>query len=184
MFDDSSVHRSIEINKVDPKSAGQLAAFLRRSFIEAYQGVHTAANLNTYCSQQYTQAQQQKVLDSPKYEVYFAKRSTKNVGVLVLNHRRCPLKPDLQAIELKQLYLLSSEYKTGLGRLLLEFSFQQSIELGNGWMWLCVSDLNHRAQRFYEKMGFERIGKGETLEVGTDQLPSSIMLRRLKSEEC
>ena len=61
----------------------------------------------------------------------------------------------------------------------MEQSYRIVRDLNKEWIWLCVSDLNFRAQRFYQKMNFEKIGKGPILTVGTDQLTSSIMLRQL-----
>lgn len=42
-------------------------------------------------------------------------------------------------------------------------------------LWLCVSDANERAQRFYQKLGFKLLSPGPTLEVGTDHLSSTIL---------
>ena len=147
--------------------------------MEAYKDQHSAENMETYCSQNYTTEKQEKVISDPNYDVSFADKSGSEVGALVIHHHSCPLKPNLNSSELKQLYLLSSEYGTGLAKLLMEHSFELVKNQGNKWVWLCVSDLNYRAQRFYQKMNFEKIGEGPVLEVGTETLPSSIMLRRL-----
>jgi len=39
-------------------------------------------------------------------------------------------------------------------------------DAGASWMWLVVSDLNHRAQSFYRKRGFQPLGNGPELIVG------------------
>ena len=161
------------------ESAKLLARFLISSFIDAYKDQYSAENMETYCSQHYTFEEQEKVLNDSNYDVFFADKSGSEVGALVIHHHSCPLKPNLNSSELKQLYLLSSEYGTGLAKLLMEHSFELVKNQGNKWVWLCVSDLNYRAQRFYQKMNFEKIGEGPVLEVGTERLPSSIMLRRL-----
>ena len=50
---------------------------------------------------------------------------------------------------------------------------------GRDWVWLLVSDKNLRALAFYAKYDFTRIGTGETIYVGRDTLPSSILARRI-----
>lgn len=170
---------SIQLEKAGLHSVELLVDFLQTSFVDAYKDVHSPKNIELYFSQHYHASAQQKLLTNPDYDVFFAKKATRQVGVLMVHHHNCPLKKVLNASELKQLYLLPTEYGTGLGKYLIEKSFALTRERGNEWMWLCVSELNYRARRFYQKMDFKSIGKGPILKVGTDKLPSAIMLRQL-----
>jgi len=169
----------IKLKKVGIESVELLGELLRSSFVEAYHDVHTKENIDTYFAQYYNNKVLGNTIEDPSYDIFFAHKDSKAVGVLVLHHHHCPLRPALKASELKQLYVLSSEYGTGLGKYLMEQSYKIVSDLNNEWIWLCVSDLNYRAQRFYQKMNFERIGEGPILTVGTDQLTSSVMLRQL-----
>lgn len=170
---------SISLKKAALESAELLANFLKSSFIDAYHDVHSEANIEAYCNEFYTREHQEKAIADTNYDIYFALKAGKEVGVLVINHQSCHLRPELKSSELKQIYLRSSEYGTGLGKSLMEHAYKLIASRGNEWVWLCVSDLNHRAQRFYEKSNFQRIGKGPILKVGTERLPSSIMIRQL-----
>ena len=82
---------------------------------------------------------------------------------------------DGESSELKQIYILSSEYGTGLGKFLFESASEVARNAGRKWLWLSVSDINYRAQAFYKKLDFQSIGPGSAFEVGTDQLSSTIM---------
>ncbi|MEM9327772.1 MAG: GNAT family N-acetyltransferase [Bacteroidota bacterium] len=175
--------RKVQLEKVNSRALGLLASVLKTSFLEAYREEHSMENIEAYCDQHYTLEALEKVIKDPAYDVYLAKKKGQDVAALVIYHRSCPLRPQVKASELKQLYVLSSQYGTGLGKHLMEKSFEIVREGGGEWIWLCVSDRNYRAQRFYLKMNFEKIGKGPVLEVGTEKLPSSIMIRRLKREE-
>lgn len=169
----------IKLEQVGLDSVELLSELLEFSFVDAYRDEHTQENIETYCSQHYDKVELEKIISDPTYDIFFANKAGREVGVLVLHHHSCPLRPELRSSELKQLYVLSSEYGTGLGKYLMEQSFKLVCDSNNEWMWLCVSDLNYRAQRFYQKMNFEKIGQGPILEVGTDRLASSIMLRPL-----
>ena len=160
-------------------SVEPLAEILKSTFVDAYRDEHKKENIETYCSQHYSICALEKIIANPAYDIFFANKAGKGVGVLVVHHHNCPLRLELKSSELKQLYVLSSEYGTGLGKHLMEQSFKLARDSNNDWMWLCVSDLNYRAQRFYQKMNFKKIGEGPILEVGTDRLASSIMLRQL-----
>ena len=158
-----------------------MASFLTTSFTEAYAGVHNRKNIASYCAENYHTEVLETLLVDPNYAFYFATKAEREVGVLILRHHACPIRKSLKASELKQLYLRSSEYGTGLGKYVIQQAFQLALDRGNEWMWLCVSDLNPRAQRFYQKMDFSTIGTGPVLGVGTDRLNSTIMLRKLIS---
>jgi ribosomal protein S18 acetylase RimI-like enzyme len=103
------------------------------------------------------------------------------VGYYIVRHRRCPVNLDGDASELKQLYVLSSEYGSGLGKALLAHALAVIRDAGRSWVWLCVADRNLRAQAFYRKHGFRPAGPGPVLAVGSDRLPSTIMVRRLQT---
>ncbi len=150
------------------------------SFTQAYKDLHSSENIRSYCSEHYTSTAAKKILTDDSYTCTLVSRSAKNVGVTILHHHSCPLRPELEASELKHLYILASEYGTGLGKLMMEKAIEQVQHTRKDWIWLCVSDLNHRAQRFYEKTGFQLIGAGPVLEVGTDKLTSSLMIRSVR----
>lgn len=169
----------IKLEKASLDSVEMLVGLLKSSFVEAYQDVHSKEDIDAYFAQYYNIKVLGNAIADPAYDIFFAIKAGKEVGVLVLHHHHCSLKPALKASELKQLYVLSSEYGTGLGKYLMEKTIKLVSDLNKEWVWLCVSDLNYRAQRFYQKMNFERIGEGPTLTVGTDQLASSVMLRQI-----
>ena len=148
-----------------------------QSFKEAYSQVHTASDIQAYCKRNFTKQAADHTLNDVLHTCTYAIYSSETVGLSIVIQKSCPLKPALKASELKHLYLLSSEYGTGLGKSLMEDAIEKAKASGSTHIWLCVSNLNFRAFRFYQKLGFTKIGKGPILEVGIDRLPSSIMIR-------
>jgi ribosomal protein S18 acetylase RimI-like enzyme len=84
-------------------------------------------------------------------EVYLAKQNNEFVGFVVLSYFGV-LRGYIQTICIKP------EYRSkGIGTALLKFSEEKMLkEFANVFM--CVSSFNHRAQKLYYSLGFEKIG--------------------------
>ncbi len=157
----------------------QLKDLWEESFRQAYTDVHSPENIESYCSENFTDKEALKFLEDPQTVCTLASLNGLKVGLSVVKHHDCPIELEASASELKQLYILASEYGTGLGKILIEDAFRIAKEAGNDRIWLCVSAINYRAQSFYSKFGFSKIGNGPTLKVGSDRLPSLIMSLKL-----
>lgn len=167
----------IEFKIADIGFAEELVKFWRVSFLQAYSEIHSNENIEAYFAQSYTTAEAQRILSDKHFICIKANREGKTVGIAIINHRRCPLKKELNASELKHLYLLSSEYGSGLAQEMVEKVFQISEDAGKSAVWLSVSKLNVRAQRFYQKLGFDLMGNGDDIKVGDELLPSLVMVK-------
>lgn len=60
--------------------------------------------------------------------------------------------------ELSKCYVLPGHHGEGVASRLMAESLRAGAEAGAGGMWLGVNEENARAQRFYGKHGFERVG--------------------------
>ena len=60
--------------------------------------------------------------------------------------------------ELSKIYVLPDAHGGGIARDLLDASIDVAREVGAAGIWLGTNQANERAQRFYLKAGFERIG--------------------------
>lgn len=160
-------------------SVGELVHLWIETFTQAYCDIHSPENIRAYCTKNYSVDEAATVLSSNQFDCIIAYREDEPVGYYILKHQQCPIQLDGDSSELKQIYILSSEYGTGLGKMLFEHASEVARQVGRRWIWLCVSDSNYRAQKFYKKLNFEAIAPGPILEVGTDPLPSTIMTLRI-----
>ena len=78
--------------------------------------------------------------------------------------------------ELSKCYVLAGHHGAGVSASLMEASVDAAIRRGAVGMWLGVNQLNERAQRFYRKHGFERVGTKRFL-VG-DQFENDFVMER------
>src|SRR3954463_2786426 len=61
-------------------------------------------------------------------------------------------------VELSKIYVLPQAHGTGAAALLMARALEWAVEVGAAGVWLGVNQQNERAQRFYTKSGFERVG--------------------------
>lgn len=62
-------------------------------------------------------------------------------------------------VELCRLYALQDHIGHGIGRALMNKCLELSKENRHDVMWLGVWEFNYRAQKFYEKAGFKKVGE-------------------------
>jgi len=86
------------------------------------------------------------------------------VGYAMLVHGE-PYDADVRAVvrhrpttELSKIYVLPSDHGGGVARDLLAAVVEVARGIGAAGIWLGTNQANVRAQRFYEKSGFDRIG--------------------------
>ena len=169
----------ISIRQAGPNSATELSNLCATSFAEAYEGVNSAENIRAYCEKHYSIPIIEANLADPDVIYLMAHRGDKAVGFSMTQNQAPPVPLEGDTIELKQIYVLASEFGTGLGKRLLDEVLRNAFELNKNWIWLSVSDLNTRAQAFYLKHGFQRLGAAPMLEVGSDRLPATVMAKKL-----
>ena len=172
-----------EFFPADPVFALELVRLWRRTFIDAYRDEHSMENLESYCAQNYSLKAAQQLLSDKRCSCVVARRGVESVGFYVVVDHACPLEIPggfrEQSVELKQIYMLGSEFGSGLGIGLMEHAMSEAKRNGFEWMWLYVSNRNHRAKRFYLKNGFTAIGDGVDFQVGEDHLTSTCLVLRL-----
>lgn len=162
------------------KASAQTLTYLwAATFRDAYADVHSAANLSAYCDNNFVLSAATATLADENTICKIAGQIEAPKGFYVLTRKTCPIGPKRPACELKQIYLLAPAYGTGLGKVLFEDAISEAGKMGAKQLWLSVSNENMRAQRFYEKLGFEHAGPGSEFHVGTDILTSSILTLQL-----
>jgi GNAT superfamily N-acetyltransferase len=81
-------------------------------------------------------------------------------------------------VELSRLYSHQEYLGKGVGQNLMDACFDRALQDGRDVMWLGVWEFNPRAQRFYEKNGFQIVGK-HTFLLGSDPQTDLLMQRNL-----
>ena len=87
----------------------------------------------------------------------------------------------LPAVELSKIYVLPRSHGTGAAAELMAAAVDRARERGAAAVWLGVNQLNERAQRFYTKSGFTRVGTKKFL-VGDRYEDDFVYERRLDEQ--
>jgi ribosomal protein S18 acetylase RimI-like enzyme len=82
-------------------------------------------------------------------------------------------------VELKRFYVDKPWHGQGLARSLMEAAERAARARGAREFWLGVWERNERAQAFYRKCGFRKVGK-QIFVVGNDPQTDNVMLRELE----
>ena len=81
-------------------------------------------------------------------------------------------------IELNRLYSHQKFLGQGVGQQLMDACFERAKQEGRDVMWLGVWEFNPRAQRFYERNGFRKVGS-HTFVLGSDPQTDLLMQREI-----
>jgi len=123
-----------------------------------------AADVDAFVAEHLTAQRFEQYLADPGRAVLLAEDDGVAVGYAMLVHGE-PYDDAVRAVvrhrpttELSKIYVLPNAHGGGVARELLTAAVDIAREIGAAGMWLGTNQVNVRAQRFYEKTGFERIG--------------------------
>lgn len=85
---------------------------------------------------------------------------------------------DENPIELNKLYVAQDFHGKGIAQSLMEKCFAEAVDKNYQTMWLGVWEFNYRAQKFYEKLGFKKIGT-HIFQLGSDPQTDWVMEKKL-----
>ena len=100
----------------------------------------------------------EKELADPAFAVRVAELDGKMVGYAKLGPPHLPFEPRGEAAELRQLYVVEDLKGQGVAHTLIHWVIGKARDRRADHLYLSVFTDNHRARRFYEKLGFEAEG--------------------------
>jgi diamine N-acetyltransferase len=141
-----------------PQDAAMLSALARRSFTETFGHLYDPADLAAFLERHTPDAWANDITD-PDYAIRIAEADGAAIGYAKLGPPSLPFEPRGPSIELRQFYLLAAAHGTGVAQSMMAWVIETARARGAADMYLSVFIDNHRARRFYERHGFERIGE-------------------------
>ena len=174
----NAVASEVAIRRATPDDAQAWSVLAERAFVEAFGHLYPPADLAQFLHDSYSVDVHRKYLADPACAVWLAERDGEAVGY-ALAGRPCTLphagvRPEDG--ELKRIYLLPSAQNSGTGSRLIHAAFDWLEKDGPSTLWIGVWSQNFGAQRFYERLGFEKVGDYEFL-VGSVRDPEFILRR-------
>ena len=141
-----------------PEDAATMAALGRRTFTETFGHLYTAENLAAFLVN-HSEARWRGELGDARFAVRLAEVDGVAVGYAKLGPPSLPFEPDGPAIELRQCYVLKPWQGAGIAAELMDWALGEARRRGAAELYLSVFTDNPRARRFYERFGFEAVGR-------------------------
>jgi diamine N-acetyltransferase len=117
-------------------------------------------------------------LRDPAFAARIAEVDGVPVGYIKLGPLKLPVETDGPALLLDQLYILKDYHGVGIAHALMDWGLEEAARRGARQLFLTVYVENHRARRFYDRYGFEAVGRYDFM-VGNHADEDVIMRKRL-----
>ena len=161
-----------------PRDGAELSMMAQRCFTETFGTLYRAADLAAFLDATFGAGGLPSQLSDPAYTVHLATEDGRIIGFAKLGPVAFPGQWSAGSIELHQLYVLGGWHGEGVGPALLDWTIETARAAGYEELLLSVYIDNHRARRFYERHGFEEIGRYD-FRVGETTDDDRIMRLRL-----
>lgn len=141
-----------------PADGAALKELFAESFIATFGHLYRPSDLQEFLDTNSTEKWDKNLTD-PEIAIRVAEDDSELLGFVELAPKKLPYETEAPAIELRRLYLKYSAHGRGIADTLMKWALEQATLRGAEEMILSVFVDNHRARRFYERYGFEVVGK-------------------------
>jgi diamine N-acetyltransferase len=171
--------RPLEIRRATETDAAALAEFGARTFYESFAADNTPEDMSRHLASAWQPDLQRGEILDPALDTLLAVADGTFAGYAMVRAGKSPAGvPTSKPVELWRFYVDKPWQGRGLARALMDAVETAARARGARELWLGVWERNLRAQAFYRKCGFEKVGS-QIFVVGTDPQTDHIMLRRL-----
>ena len=160
-----------------PADATTLNGIFDTVFCDTFAHLYRAEDLNAFLSS-FGVADWERQLEDPAFACRIAEVEGKPIGYVKLGPLKLPIETDMSSMLLDQLYVLKEHHGSGIARDLMNWTLAEAKRRNAEALYLTVYVDNHRAKRFYERYGFEDVGRYAFM-VGDHADEDIIMLKAL-----
>jgi ribosomal protein S18 acetylase RimI-like enzyme len=159
-----------------PADAATLDHIFDTSFCDTFAHLYCPEDLETFLSG-FGVEDWREVLSDARYAFRLGEVDGEPVGYVKLGPMKLPVETDRRAILLDQLYILKEHHGVGIAHALMDWALDEARRRRAEEMYLTVYVDNHRARRFYDRYGFEAVGRYDFM-VGS-QADEDIIMRKV-----
>jgi len=159
-----------------PADAAVIDRIFDTSFCDTFAHLYAAEDLDVFLAG-FSVADWRRELEDPAYEFRIGEVNGEPVGYVKLGPMKLPIETNRPALVLDQLYILKEHHGVGIAHALMDWTVDRAKRRGAEELFLTVYVDNHRARRFYERYGFETVGKYNFM-VGS-QADEDLILRHI-----
>jgi ribosomal protein S18 acetylase RimI-like enzyme len=167
---------TITYRDASPPDAAALDCIFDTSFCDTFAHLYRPEDLNAFLSG-FGVADWEEQLKDQAYAFRVGEADGEPVGYIKLGPMKLPVETDRRALLLDQLYILKDHHGVGIAHGLMDWALAEARRRGAEELYLTVYVDNHRARRFYDRYGFEAVGRYDFM-VG-EQADQDIIMRKL-----
>ncbi len=157
--------------------AAALHALFQTVFCNTFAHLYPPEDLQTFLSG-VAVSDWEAQLNDPAFAVRIGEADGVPVGYVKLGPLKLDVETSVPSLLLDQLYVLPDHHGSGIARELMSWAMDKARRRGAGALYLTVYVDNHRARRFYDRYGFEEVGRYEFM-VGNHADEDIIMRKAL-----
>lgn len=156
-----------------------LQAIAKKTFTETFGSQNTAEDLAKFLSEEYDFDKLKAEVENPESFYYFYYFEDELAGYLKLNVGAAQTELDYpEAVEIQRIYVLQKYQGKRIGLAMMKQALAVAEELKKPQVWLGVWENNLKAQAFYQKFGFKKVGSHDFI-LGDDKQTDYILLKTL-----
>jgi GNAT superfamily N-acetyltransferase len=158
-----------------PADAPALDALFDSVFCDTFAHLYRPEDLATFLAS-FGVADWERQLRDPSFAVRIAEVDGIPAGYVKIGPMKLPVEPGCTSMLLDQLYVRGEHHGSSIGRELINWAIDEARRRGAQALYLTVFIQNHRARHFYNRYGFEDVGRYDFM-VGS-QADEDIILRK------
>jgi len=155
--------------------AATLDRIFDSSFCDTFAHLYRREDLDAFLSS-FGVADWEAQLGNRAYAFRLAEVDAAAVGYVKLGPMKLPIEAPRPAILLDQIYILTGYHGIGIAHGLMDWAIEEARRRGAEELYLTVYIENHRARRFYDRYGFEDVGRYE-FKVG-NHVDEDVIMRK------
>ena len=170
---------ALTLRRAGVADAPRLALLGQATFLTAFSHDHPGDALVLHCLTQHSEGLYAAWAADPDYALWLIETPLgAPIGYAMMTPPALDIAVPPGGLELKRIYALSGWQGAGLGARLVDAVIAEARARGADRLYLCVYEVNHRARRFYERLGFVKIGT-QRFMVGDTGFTDDIMVREI-----
>jgi GNAT superfamily N-acetyltransferase len=168
---------TITYRDATPGDAATLDRIFDSSFCDTFAHLYRSEDLQAFRSS-FGIADWEAQLRDPAFAARLAEVDGVPVAYVKIGPLKLPVETSGPAMLLDQLYVLKEHHGAGIAHALMDWTIEEARRRGAEALYLTVFVDNHRARRFYDRYGFEAVGRYEFM-VGSHADEDIIMRKAL-----
>jgi GNAT superfamily N-acetyltransferase len=141
-----------------PADAATLDRLFTTSFCDTFAHLYRPEDLEIFLSS-FGVSDWEAQLKDPAYACRISEVEGNPVGYAKLGPLKLPVEPNGPALLLDQLYILKDHHGAGIAHGLMDWTLAEAVRRAAEELYLTVFVDNHRARRFYDRYGFQAVGR-------------------------